>query len=208
MAEMKNQDPTQPMDPSQMVSQLATVSEVGQAVQSNTTLASLLTATSLSQAEQLIGRTVTSADGSTSGEVASVSVGSAGAVATLTNGANRFARQWRERAMNEGDAIDLVQSAIWMVVVGAGPCVGAAMAVGVVIALLQALTQIQEMTLTFVPKMIAVFVAASLTASFVGAQVLDLHPVDLRADRAGVQIGSRPPTASETASRSISPAPH
>ncbi len=42
--------------------------------------------------------------------------------------------------------------------------------VGVVIALLQALTQIQEMTLTFVPKMIAVFVAASLTASFVGAK--------------------------------------
>ena len=170
MAEMKNQDPTQPMDPSQMVSQLATVSEVGQAVQTNTTLASLLTATSLSQAEQLIGRTVTSADGSTSGEVASVSVGSTGAVATLTNGANRFARQRRERAVNEGDAIDLVQSAIWMVVVGAGPCVGAAMAVGVVIALLQALTQIQEMTLTFVPKMIAVFVAASLTASFVGAK--------------------------------------
>ena len=72
--------------------------------------------------------------------------------------------------MNEGDAIDLVQSAIWMVVVGAGPCVGAAMAVGVVIALLQALTQVQEMTLTFVPKMIAVFVAASLTASFVGSR--------------------------------------
>jgi flagellar biosynthesis protein FliQ len=44
------------------------------------------------------------------------------------------------------------------------------MAVGVVIALLQALTQIQEMTLTFVPKMIAVFVAASLTASFVGGK--------------------------------------
>src|SRR6202034_1698120 len=79
MAEMKNQDPTQPMDPSQMVSQLATVSEVGQAVQTNTTLSSLLTSSSLSQAEQLIGRTVTSADGSTSGEVASVSVGSAGA---------------------------------------------------------------------------------------------------------------------------------
>jgi flagellar biosynthesis protein FliQ len=72
--------------------------------------------------------------------------------------------------MTEGDAIDLVQSAIWMVVVGAGPCVAAAMAVGVIIALLQALTQIQEMTLTFVPKMIAVFVAASLTASFVGAK--------------------------------------
>jgi flagellar biosynthetic protein FliQ len=72
--------------------------------------------------------------------------------------------------VNEGDAIDLVQSAIWMVVVGSGPCVAAAMAVGVVIALLQALTQVQELTLTFVPKMIAVFVAATLTASFVGGQ--------------------------------------
>src|SRR5271154_327941 len=84
MAEMKNQDPTQPMDPSQMVSQLATVSEVGQAVQTNTTLNSLLTATSLSQAEQLVGQTITSSDGTTSGQVASVSVTSTGAVATLT----------------------------------------------------------------------------------------------------------------------------
>ncbi len=83
----KNQDPTQPMDPSQMVSQLATVSEVGQAVQTNTTLASLLTTNSLSQAEQLIGQTITSSDGSTSGQVTSVSVTSTGAVATLANGA-------------------------------------------------------------------------------------------------------------------------
>ena len=86
MAEMQNQDPTQPMDPSQMVSQLATVSEVGQAVQTNTNLASLLTATSLTQAEQLVGQTIASSDGSTSGQVASVNVTSAGAVATLTNG--------------------------------------------------------------------------------------------------------------------------
>ncbi|MBV9290684.1 MAG: flagellar biosynthesis protein FliQ [Hyphomicrobiales bacterium] len=72
--------------------------------------------------------------------------------------------------MNEGDAVDLVQSAIWMVVLGAGPAVGAAMLVGVVIALLQALTQVQEMTLTFVPKMIAVFLAVSLSLSFVGGK--------------------------------------
>ncbi len=72
--------------------------------------------------------------------------------------------------MNEGDAVDLVQQAIWMVLVGAGPPVAAAMAVGVTIALLQALTQVQEMTLTFVPKMIAVFVAASLSLSFVGGK--------------------------------------
>ena len=87
MAEMKNQDPTQPMDPSQMVSQLATVSEVGQSVQMNANLAALLTSTSLAQAESLIGRTIASADGSVSGQVTSVNVTGAGAVATLANGA-------------------------------------------------------------------------------------------------------------------------
>ena len=86
IAEMKNQDPTKPMDPSQMVSQLATVSQVSQSVTTNTTLSSLLTATSLSQAEQLIGKTLTSADGSVSGQVASVNVTTAGETATLTNG--------------------------------------------------------------------------------------------------------------------------
>src|SRR5208283_2238523 len=86
MAEMKNQDPTQPMDPSQMVSQLATVSEVGQAVQTNTTLSSMLVSSSLDQAENLIGKTVTSSDGSTSGTVESVNVTSSGATATLTDG--------------------------------------------------------------------------------------------------------------------------
>jgi flagellar basal-body rod modification protein FlgD len=86
VTELQNQDPTQPMDSSQIVSQLATISEVGQAVQTNTNLTSLLTATSLSQAEQLIGKTVTSSDGSVSGQVASVSVTSSGTTATLSNG--------------------------------------------------------------------------------------------------------------------------
>ena len=72
--------------------------------------------------------------------------------------------------MTEGDVLDLLQMSIWMVVVGAGPVVLASMAVGVSIALLQALTQVQEMTLTFVPKLIVVFLVFSLTASFVGAQ--------------------------------------
>jgi flagellar basal-body rod modification protein FlgD len=86
MAEPKNQDPTQPMDPSQMVSQLATISDVGQAVQTNSSLCSLLTSASLTQAEQLIGKSVTSADGSTSGQVTSVTVNGSGATAVLSNG--------------------------------------------------------------------------------------------------------------------------
>jgi flagellar biosynthesis protein FliQ len=73
--------------------------------------------------------------------------------------------------MNEADAIDIVQSAIWTVVIAAGPAVIGAMLVGIVIALFQALTQIQEVTLTFVPKIIAIFVIIAFTASFTGAQV-------------------------------------
>ena len=86
ISELKNQDPTQPMDPTQMVSQLATVSQVGQSVQTNATLASLLTATSLSQAEQLIGQTITSSDGTSTGQVASVNVTGSRSTATLGNG--------------------------------------------------------------------------------------------------------------------------
>ena len=54
--------------------------------------------------------------------------------------------------MNERDALDIVHQAIWTIIVVSGPAVGAAMFVGIIIALLQALTQVQEMTLTFIPK--------------------------------------------------------
>jgi flagellar biosynthetic protein FliQ len=73
--------------------------------------------------------------------------------------------------MNQADALDIVQSALWTVIVASGPAVGAAMAVGIVIALLQALTQVQEMTLTFIPKIIAILVICSLTAPFMGAVI-------------------------------------
>ncbi len=86
MTELQHQDPTQPMDPTQMVSQLATVSDVGQEVQANKTLSALLTTNSLSQAESMIGQTVTSSDGAITGVVSSVTVTSAGTTATLTDG--------------------------------------------------------------------------------------------------------------------------
>ena len=73
--------------------------------------------------------------------------------------------------MNQADALDIVQSALWTVIVACGPAVAAAMAVGVVIALLQALTQVQEVTLTFIPKIIAILLVSSLTAPFVGSVI-------------------------------------
>ncbi|WP_298423432.1 flagellar hook assembly protein FlgD [Rhodoblastus sp.] len=86
IAELQNQDPTAPMDPTQQVSQLASFSAVEQQVQTNTTLNSLLNNSFLSQAESAIGRTATSPDGSISGTISSVSVTSSGATATLSSG--------------------------------------------------------------------------------------------------------------------------
>lgn len=70
--------------------------------------------------------------------------------------------------MTEGDALGLVQQAIWLTIVLAGPVVASAMVIGVGIAFFQALTQIQEMTLTFVPKIIAGFIIVMLTGSYTG----------------------------------------
>lgn len=73
--------------------------------------------------------------------------------------------------MNEADALDIVNAAIWTVLMASGPAVTAAMLAGVGIALFQALTQIQEITLTFVPKIIVILAVLIFTAPFVGAQI-------------------------------------
>ncbi len=86
VAQLKNQDPTNPTDPTTFVSQLASFSSVEQQVNTNSTLNSLLTQTAISQAPLLAGQTVTSADGSVSGQIASVQITSSGPVATLTSG--------------------------------------------------------------------------------------------------------------------------
>ena len=46
--------------------------------------------------------------------------------------------------MNEADALELMRAAIWAVIVASGPAVGAAMVVGLIVALFQALTQIRN----------------------------------------------------------------
>jgi flagellar biosynthesis protein FliQ len=76
--------------------------------------------------------------------------------------------------MNEIDALELVRSAIWTIIIASSPAVAAAMFVGLIIALLQALTQLQEVTLTFVPKIIAIFIALIIGAPFIGGQIYTL----------------------------------
>lgn len=70
--------------------------------------------------------------------------------------------------MTGPELIDLGREAIFVVLKATAPMMGVAMAVGLTIALFQALTQIQEMTLTFVPKIIAVFLTMLLSLSYIG----------------------------------------
>jgi flagellar basal-body rod modification protein FlgD len=86
IAQMQNQDPTKPMDSTEFVAQLAAFSNVEQGIKTNSKLDSLMTSLALTQADGLIGHTITSADGKISGEVESVRITTGGAVATLTNG--------------------------------------------------------------------------------------------------------------------------
>ena len=86
IAQMKNQDPTKPMDSAQFVAQLASFSSVEQAVKTNAKLDAMMSAFALTQAEGFIGRTIISSDGSISGKVVSVKVASDWAVALLDNG--------------------------------------------------------------------------------------------------------------------------
>ncbi|MFA7430749.1 MAG: flagellar biosynthesis protein FliQ [Rhodospirillaceae bacterium] len=59
--------------------------------------------------------------------------------------------------MNETEILDIARDAVWTMLMIAGPILIVGLIIGLSISLFQALTSIQEMTLTFVPKMLIVF---------------------------------------------------
>ncbi len=71
--------------------------------------------------------------------------------------------------MDGAVVLDLAREGIWVMILVAAPMMIVGLLVGVVIALFQALTQIQEMTLVFVPKILAIFVTMLLSLPFMGA---------------------------------------
>lgn len=86
IAQMKNQDPTSPMDASQQMSQLASFSQVEQTIQTNTHLKSMLQAEAITRAGDLVGKYVMSADDKTTGKIAQVEVYSDGVIALTDKG--------------------------------------------------------------------------------------------------------------------------
>jgi flagellar biosynthetic protein FliQ len=70
--------------------------------------------------------------------------------------------------MSGAEVIDVARDGIFTLLLVSSPMLVVALVVGVAISLLQALTQIQEMTLAFVPKILAVFITFLLALPFMG----------------------------------------
>lgn len=73
--------------------------------------------------------------------------------------------------MTGATVLDIAREGIWVMIFIGAPILIVGLVVGVVIALFQALTQIQEQTLVFVPKILAIFVTMLLTLPFMGAML-------------------------------------
>ena len=82
--------------------------------------------------------------------------------------------------MTGPEVLDVSREAIFTLIVVSSPVMLVGLAVGVAISLLQALTQIQEMTIAFVPKILAIFVAMLVALPFM-ADLLQGHMARLAA---------------------------
>ncbi len=75
--------------------------------------------------------------------------------------------------MTETQAIFILTEAIWAILVASSPILISALGIGLFIAFFQALTQIQEMTLTFVPKIIAILIVLIVSMPFIFSTIND-----------------------------------
>ncbi len=69
--------------------------------------------------------------------------------------------------------IEVLRMAFWQIILAAGPVLAIALAVGLVIGIIQAATSINEMTLSFVPKLIIVIVSFALLTNFMLIRLTD-----------------------------------
>lgn len=69
--------------------------------------------------------------------------------------------------------IESLRGAFWQIIMSSGPILGVALAVGLVIGILQAATSINEMTLSFVPKLVIVLTAMAMLSSFMMQELTD-----------------------------------
>lgn len=80
--------------------------------------------------------------------------------------------------MNENIVIDIMRDALYLVLKTSAPMLLASLVVGLVVSILQTVTSIQEQTLTFVPKLVAIFLVLILAGSWI-LDSLKTYMVDL-----------------------------
>ena len=68
--------------------------------------------------------------------------------------------------MSQGSVLDLMRNAIYQIIINSAPMLIVSLVIGLVVSIFQTVTSIQEQTLTFVPKIIAVFAAMILCGSW------------------------------------------
>jgi len=81
--------------------------------------------------------------------------------------------------MSEADFYDVLQRGLWVGLVISTPMLAAALITGVVIGLFQALTSIQEMTLTFVPKLIVILLVFWVGMGFMTNSLKDFFEMEI-----------------------------
>ena len=69
--------------------------------------------------------------------------------------------------------VEFLRIAFWQIIMAAGPLLAIALAVGLIIGIIQAATSINEMTLSFVPKLVIVMISFGLLSSFILTQLSD-----------------------------------
>ena len=69
--------------------------------------------------------------------------------------------------------VEFLRMAFWNIVIIAGPVLGVALAIGLLIGIIQAATSINEMTLSFVPKLVVVLITFGLFANLMLVQLTD-----------------------------------
>lgn len=69
--------------------------------------------------------------------------------------------------MTEGQVLDIAREAIYTIIICSAPLLIISLVVGLIISIFQTVTSIQEQTLTFVPKIIAVFVGIMIFGSWI-----------------------------------------
>lgn len=90
--------------------------------------------------------------------------------------------------MNATDVLEVSRDSIWVMLKISAPLMLTALIVGLVISLLQALTQLQEQTLTFVPKILILFAVFVLTIPFMSNTLIEFTR-ELMTKAVGIGIG-------------------